>query len=161
TLSVHGQGGASAAYAFSLDQTPQADLKVGGTYQGTLAGSGEAQIVHTRVPSAQVLSINLTDASAADLDEIYARLGARPTRADYDYRFAAPGNNQSILIPSAAAGDWYVLVYAQSVRNPSGYSLSASGAATKISSVTPGHAGNSAPVTLTLTGAGFVNGTIV
>src|SRR5207302_1102735 len=99
-LTAHGLGGLTGSYAFSLIQTPQADLGLGSTYNGTLAGSGEAQLFRITVPAAQVLSLQLSDPTSSDRTELYAQLGSPPTRATYDYRFASPGNNQSLVIPN-------------------------------------------------------------
>src|SRR5579871_1235253 len=144
-----------------MAQTTQTPLALGTNYNGTFAASGHAQLFQIMVPSTQILSVQLSDPTSTDRTELYARLGAPPTRALYDYRFAAPGNNQSVLIPSASAGAWYVLVYGESVPNASTYTLSATGSPTKLFSVMPNRAGNSSPATLTLTGAGFFGGTTV
>ena len=160
-LVAHSLNGAIGSYAFRLDQTSQTDLDLGTTYDGTLVGSGQAQLFRVDVPLTQFLSLKLTDPATADRIEMYARFGAPPTRAIFDHRYGAPGNNQSIFIPSAVLGTWYVLVYAEHVLESSSFSLLAAGALAKLTSIFPGSAGNAAPAIITLSGAGFVNGTDV
>ncbi|MFO0799724.1 MAG: LamG-like jellyroll fold domain-containing protein [Gemmataceae bacterium] len=161
TLTVTGSGGATGNYTFQVVQTTLTPLALGGTYAGTFAGSGHAQLFAIAVPSARVLTLKLADAATADRVEVYASLGTPPTRAAYDYRFESPGSNQSILVPSAAAGTWYVLVYADRTTAAAPFTLSAAGATSVLTESTPARAGNAGPLTLTLTGAGFTAGTTV
>jgi RHS repeat-associated protein len=156
TITAHGLAGVIGSYAFNLSQTSVTDLPLNGSYQGVWAGSGEARLFRITIPSPQVLSLGLLDAITTDHTELYAQIGSPPTRENYDYRFTSPGNNQSLVIPVAAEGTWYVLVYGESVTTGGAYTLSATGQQTVLSSVTPDHVGNSAPATLTLTGAGFL-----
>src|SRR5205823_3124221 len=59
-------------------------------------------------------------------------------------------------------GTWYVLVYSASVpAAPSGFTLAVKAADLILAGVTPDHYGDSQDATLTLTGAGFDNGTTV
>src|SRR5262249_38863307 len=67
----------------------------------------------------------------------------------------AASANQQVLVPMAAPGSWYVLVYAEAVPAPGTYTLTATGSNLVLTGVTPDHLGNSADMTLTLTGAGF------
>lgn len=83
------------------------------------------------------------------------------TRGTYDYAATGAGANQSLLVPSATAGTWYVLVYAESVPQPGAFSLTARGADLEVTASYPGRASSSAPATLTVTGGGFDSGTTV
>ena len=87
---------------------------------------------------------------------MYARLGAPPTLSDYH-----ASSTDEVVIPMAAAGDWYILVYAFSVSDPGSYTLVAQTVPITLSSVTPDHHGNGADAVLSLSGAGFVEGTTV
>jgi len=161
TLTVTGTGGAIGNYTFQVVQTTLTPLALGSTYAGTFAGNGHAQLFEIVVPSARVLTLKLTDGAATDRVEVYASLGTPPTRAVHDYRFESPGNDQSILVPSAAAGTWYVLVYADRTTAAAPFTLTATGATSVLTESKPARAGNANPVTLTLTGAGFTGGTTV
>jgi YD repeat-containing protein len=156
TLTVHAAGGQGGAYAFSLTEISQILLKIGNSYQGTLSGSGQAQLFVVTVPAAQQLLFTLADGAAADSNELYARFGAPPTPADYDYRSQTPGAaNQQLIVPEAAAGTWYILLYSDSVPSASSYTLTAGGAEVLLTGSTPATDSTSADVTLTLQGAGF------
>jgi RHS repeat-associated protein len=162
TLTAHATGGQGGAYAFTLSLMSQTDLTLGTPYQGTLAGSGQAQLFRVDVPAGQQLLITLTDAAAKDHNELYAKFGSPPTRADYDYRFQTPASaNQQVLAPAAAPGTWYVLLYGESVPAPSTYSLTATAAEVLLTAMTPPRHGNASDMTLRLSGAGFTPATAV
>jgi YD repeat-containing protein len=156
TLTAHVVSGQGGAYAFRLEQISQVTLNLGTPYQGTLAGSGQAQLFVVNVPAAQQLLVTLADSSAADNNELYAKFGTPPTRADYDYRFQTPGSaNQQLLVPDAAPGTWYILLYGASVPAASSYTLTASAAEVLLTGATPARDGTVTDITLTLQGAGF------
>ncbi len=162
TLAVDALGGQAGSYAFRVDQTALASLTIGTTYQGTLAGSGEPQLFSIDVPQSQSLLVELDDSTSADQDELYMKLGALPTRSDYQYRFtnlASP--YQQILVPSAAAGTWYALLYAASVPSPTTYTILATAGSIFLRSSTPGKSSTSASTVLTLQGSGFDQTTTV
>ncbi|MCA9095785.1 MAG: PPC domain-containing protein, partial [Planctomycetaceae bacterium] len=161
TLIAHHLSGRTGSYSFSLDQTSLGVLPFNGSVNETLTRSGQAKLFKVTVPSTQILTLQLSDPTTTDRIEMYARYGSPPTRGVYDYRFNAPGSNQRITVPSATAGDWYVLIYSENVPTSRNVSLSSSGVFTTLSSVVPEISGNSVPVTMKLTGAGFVAGTSV
>ena len=161
TLTVRGPTGATGGYAFVVRQTTVTDLTLGTPFTGTLVASGQPQLFRVEVPAAQVLSVELSDAATGGRTELYARFGAPPTRETYDHAATGPGRSQSLFVPSATPGTWYVLVYGESVPQPGGYALTARGSAAKITAVTPDRAGNAAPTLVTVTGAGFTPGTTV
>ncbi len=53
--------------------------------------------------------------------DIYVRFGAKPTTSQWDYRPYLSGNEETVEIPGASAGNWYVMVRAYS--NYSGVTL--------------------------------------
>src|SRR5665213_3328636 len=110
TLSVHANG-VGGAYSFEVDQTTVTPLALGAAYNGTWAGSGQAQLFTLPVTTADPMSIILSDPATADHTELYASFGAPPTRQTYDYGVNGSGSSQSLLVPEANAGTWYVLVY--------------------------------------------------
>ena len=85
-----------------------------------------------------------------------------PTQQTFEYAQTGAGSNQSILVPSATAGTWYVLVYGETVAAPpSTFTLTASSNEVELTGSTPAQGAASAITTLTITGAGFNSGTIV
>jgi RHS repeat-associated protein len=162
TLSASGVNGATGHYAFAVNPTTQTDLPLGGLVNGTLAGSGQAELFTIAVPAVQTLITSLTDPASNDSNELYLRFGSPPTRETFDYRYTTANSaNQTITIPNAAIGTWYVLVYGNYVPVASTFSLSAGGVQLQLNDVLPKAIGNAAPMTLRLTGDGFEPGTTV
>ncbi|MHB1558088.1 MAG: RHS repeat-associated core domain-containing protein, partial [Isosphaeraceae bacterium] len=162
TLSVVGTGGNGGSYAFELEQLTITPLTLGTIYQGAMAGSGQSDLYSVVVPSPQTLFVNLQDSGSGAVNQVYAKLGSPPTPADYDYSAIVPGSaNQQLLVPSAAPGTWYFLVYGASAPSSSPYTIVATGAPVQLAAVSPGFSAYNAKATLTLTGAGFDQATSV
>ena len=162
TLSALGQNGATGNYSFVVNPTTQTDLPLNGSINGTIAGAGQAELFRIAVPSVQTLQLLLNDNSQNDVNELYMKFGSPPTRETYDYRYSsASAANQTILVPSAAIGTWYVLLYSSKTPAPSTFSLSVNGYNLRLAGSTPSTLGNSAPASLSITGAGFEPGTAV
>ncbi len=49
-LTVHSSAGATGAYAFDMQPTSTVDLTLGVTHEGTLQGSGQAELFSVRLP---------------------------------------------------------------------------------------------------------------
>jgi hypothetical protein len=97
TLSAHTTGG-GGGYGFQLQQTALTDLASGVSYQGTWAGSGQAQLFHVNLQNAAQLLVTLQDPNSGNHNEIYLKHGAPPTRSDYQYRYTNTASaNQQIL----------------------------------------------------------------
>jgi len=60
-----------------------------------------------------------------------------------------------VLVPQAAPGTWYILVYSAAVPTPGAFTIRAQTDDVELMSVTPDHHGNGAETVMTLTGAGF------
>jgi RHS repeat-associated protein len=160
TLSVQGANGATGHYSFVLNPTALTNIPLNGSINGTLVGSDQAQLFTIAVPAAQTLSVALDDQSVVDSNELYLRFGLPPTRETFDYRYSgASAPDQSIVVPHAAVGTWYVLIYGANVPVQSSFSLSAVGAGLQVAHVTPPSLGDAAPAPLVITGAGFLPGT--
>ena len=154
-------GGAIGAYAFQLVQTTQTSLTLGTPYQGSLTGSGQAELFVVNVPTIEPLVATLQDLNPSDQNELYLKYGSPPTRSDYDYRYSnLAAANQQVLVPSAAPGTWYILLYGASVSSASSYTLTAT-AGSFLFGVSPSQGGTSADAILTLTGTGFTSQTAV
>jgi YD repeat-containing protein len=162
TLTAQGTGGAVGTFTFDVAETTPTALPLATPYSGTFVGTGQAQLFAVSVPSAEPLFLQLADSAATDHVELYARFGALPTRATYDYAANGTGPSQSLLVPSAVAGTWYVLVYAELVAvAPSSFTLQADASPAVLTAVTPVHYGTNAVASLTLNGAGFTSTTSV
>ena len=155
------KGQSVGTYAFRVTQTAKADLKLGDTVTGAFAGSGQAQLFAVVMPSFGPLGLVLSDADAAHHTEIYAKLGAPPTRGSYDYSASTTGANHRLLIPQATAGTWYILVYGDNIPTAGSYTLTATTYDIAVKSFTPDHAGNGANTVLTINGVGFDAGTVM
>jgi RHS repeat-associated protein len=162
TLTVVGLNGATGSYSFEINQTAVTALSLATKYNGTWSGTGQSQLFSILVATTNPLSIILTDPNTADETELYASFGAPPTRQTYDYGANGSGSSQSLLIPKANAGIWYVLVYAESVASaPCSYTLESYASSVVVQAVTPVQYGANSNATLTLTGAGFTTGSSV
>jgi YD repeat-containing protein len=157
TLAAQGTGGhTGGSYAFQMQQTRVTDLALGSFQTGQFAGSGQAELFRIDVPTSNPLKVVLDDDASNNVSELYLKFGAPPTRADYDYRFtssAAP--DHEIVVPMAYAGQWYALVYGDTIRSNSSFDISATSNGVYLSAVTPDRYAADATATLTLTGAGF------
>src|SRR5207249_1922116 len=75
-LEVESVGPGSGSYAFRLEELTQTQLTLGVPLQGSLAGSGQAQLFKVNVPEGNPLRISFDDAANSDMVEVYAKLGA-------------------------------------------------------------------------------------
>jgi RHS repeat-associated protein len=142
----------TASYGFLINETSQTNLTLGTPYQGTVAGSGQAQLFVVTIASPTALGIVLTDGGANDENEVFASRNADPTRDDYQYRSAGAGPDQTLAL-AAQPGTYYILVYNNLVNSPgSTYTLLAQGSTFTATDLTPRVVGNGQSDTLLVTG---------
>jgi hypothetical protein len=80
----------------------------------------------------------------------------------FDYGAGGPSADQSVLVPSAAAGQWYVLVYnGHAGEGGSTFTLRAVASDIRLTRISPDRHGALDPTIVTLLGAGFIPGTTV
>jgi RHS repeat-associated protein len=72
-----------------------------------------------------------------------------------------PGPNQQLLVPTASKGTWYVLAYGETVFTPGEFTISVQAQEVILTDIAPRTHAMDAPITLTLTGAGFDRSTRV
>ncbi len=162
TLTVQGVSGQTGKYGFSIVTTNQTSLALGTSYTGTSSGNGQAQLFAIPVSDSDPVTISLVDPNASDHNELFASFGHPPTRETYDYGITSTGANQSILVPNGKPTTLYVLVYNDTVKStPGTYTLLVQSTPAVLTSASPGTGAANAPTTLTLTGAGFIAGTLV
>ena len=151
-LAVSATQTATNAYSFQLQETTVTNLTLGTSYQGTLVGSGQAQLFTVQVASAGDLGIVLSDANANDENEVYLSFRTAPTRNTYEYRYPSTGASQ-VLALAAQPGTYYILVYNNLVTSPgSSYSLVASAGAFVLAGLTTKEVANTQDDLLLLTG---------
>jgi PKD repeat protein len=88
--------------------------------------------------------------------EIYVKRGSFPSRDNYDYQ-STGGTDQVIDILLAEAGNWYVLAYGADAAGA--YELTTHSLSIGIDDIQPTFHGQASSVPLTITGAGFDEGT--
>ncbi len=142
----------TGAYAFSLEETTQTNLTLGTPYQGTLAGSGQAQLFIVTLANPGALAVELTDTNANDENEVYVSLGTAPTRDTFQYRYTSTGADQTLAL-AAQPGTYYILVYNNLVTSPgSNYTFLVQGGPFVLTGSTPGKVGDSQAATLLVSG---------
>jgi len=162
TLTAYGRTGQDGAYGFAMQLTSVTSLAPGVLHNGTWAGSGQAQIFSLPVTTISPLLLALSDSDASHRAEVYIRFGSPPTRQIYDFAVKGKGANHDLMIPSATAGTWYILVYGESIPNNAGnFTLLAQPTEVVLTSTSTAKISPSTSTTITLTGAGFNSGSIV
>jgi RHS repeat-associated protein len=152
--------GPGGSYAFRLVESSQTDLTLGTVFNGTLIGSGQAQLFRVNVPAGQQLRVVMDDNAGSNRNELYAKFGSAPTRGDFQYSATAAAADQQLVIPSPTPGTWYVLLYSEAVPAPGAFTLTATAEDIFLFGVTPDHHSNGSDMVLTLTGAGFDRTTV-
>ncbi|MCX6876240.1 MAG: putative Ig domain-containing protein [Verrucomicrobia bacterium] len=162
TLTARSLGGAyGGSYTFRMEETLPTPLIAGTPFAGYFHGSGQARIFALTLATSMPLLLELMNAGADNQIEFFAKLGAPPTRGDYDYVSDTASSSQRTLIPIAAAGTWYVLVYGDYIPTPGNYTLTATPHEVFLTDLTPALGSSAEEAQLRISGAGFVGGTEV
>ncbi|MBX7105905.1 MAG: hypothetical protein K1X57_17610 [Gemmataceae bacterium] len=162
TLEVSSIGSGRGTYNFSLDQTNETMLTNAVPFIGKLTSSGQAELFRIDVPSGNLLNILLNDATDTNRNELYVRLGSPPTRRDFDYSYqSANSADHEIMVPFAAPGKWYILVYGDRVPAPSNVTVLARSAPVLLTNNSPNQGVADPNTKITVTGAGFAVGSKV
>lgn len=123
-------------------------LEPGATHQADYPAGRLAH--YYRVSGAGDMNLLLTLANADPRIEVYLRYEAIPGRRDYDYRL----DGGHVLIPNAAVGDWYVLLYGAMDR-PGAYEIGFDLSSLLLTRSLPPSHGTETDLQLTLEGSGF------
>lgn len=83
--------------------------------------------------------------------EVYIRFGELPTRGQFDYRLS----ESSLVIPAAASGDWYFMVYGDQLILEGNFSLKIAQVDVAVTGGSPNLADSDSALDLELFGAGF------
>lgn len=150
-------------YAFRLVETQQISLTPNVPYTGEFVGNAQARLFRLVIPSGGPLELHLANAGDGNRAELYASRGAAPTRTSFEHAASSgPGANRSIYIPSTATGSvWYIMVYADQIPAPGDYTLEARLPGVTVTGLSLSRQASNAIADFTITGAGFVPGTIV
>jgi hypothetical protein len=116
-LEAYSNGHAAGHYAFQMLNLSAIELTSGELYAGTLVGTGDAQLFKVAITDPSPLSV-FFEGVAGDNVEVYARLHAPPTRQLFDARNEDVGPEHLTLVPLAAPGTWYVLLYGERFLHP-------------------------------------------
>ena len=144
----------------SLSQQTPSRLTLDDTASQQFTENRQGRYSVIQVPAGGHLRITLDDLDNQGINEIYVRRGALPTPGSYDYKFKVTGADQSIFVPDAGAGDWFILVYNDSGPLPGDYTLTVEVTyGVGLESLEPNRIGNTAPGSITILGAGFSPGT--
>ena len=132
-------------------------LTLGQVTTNSFTTNGQHQFFVVQVPAGGHLRLTLHDLDQLGVNELYICRGALPSAGAYDYRFKVNGAaDQTVFVPDAGAGPWYVLAYNASGPVPGDYTLDAKfSVGVMLESVTPSNIGNSVPGTIAIEGAGF------
>lgn len=137
--------------------TPQLTNGVG--FNSEFTSAGEEHYYRIDVPEGSNLRMVLSGAGIGADTEVYARFGLPPVRGTYDYRAVpASGSIQSLSIPTATPGTWYVLVRSGAATGSGAYTMSGVASALELLSVVLDRHANNQTAILSLQGAGFVGG---
>ena len=161
TLTVRSTSSADGAYTFRLNQTSQTQLALGTFYNGTIPGTGFAQLFKIDVPDFRPLLIQFHGLNNSDRIEVYARQGAPPTRQQFDAHNVTVGADHQLSVPYAIPGAWYLLVYGDALLSPSNFTLTVDSPTVRVLDISPGILAMTATETLSLHGLGFLPGTQV
>ncbi|MCA9049875.1 MAG: right-handed parallel beta-helix repeat-containing protein, partial [Planctomycetaceae bacterium] len=137
------------------------ELISGTAMDASFAESESGHYYRIEVPEGKNLTVVLDDADNKGTNELYARFGAPPTRGEFDARQSGTGADQSLIVPAATPGTWYILTFGASVGENGDYSVLATADELSVFPPIPDHHGTAADAELTIRGAGFGAGTSV
>lgn len=160
-LSVDSAGQGTGVYAFRLNSATDIPLTLGVAESGELTGHGSAHLYSVEIVEPNPLGIRFENSSDQDRVEIYVKRGAAPTRRDFDYRSTEVAADQSLLVPLATSGRWFILAYGERVETPSPFTIRATADSAFVNGVVPMEAPAQLDVELTVLGVGFLPGSEV
>jgi len=137
-------------------------LPGGAPAAGALTPTDRADYYAITVAPGDGLRLSLSSPTSGTVNELYISRNAIPTRQSFDHRAAAGGPDQHLVLTGdIAGGTFYVLVHGAQIPDITQYTLSGNPAPVAIDAITPQRHGNSQSATVTLTGAGFDEATVI
>jgi hypothetical protein len=151
-------------YRISFAEVPQelqAVLLNGEAVNGTFPQGVNGFYYAVDVPAGQNLSLSIDDANDEGVTQVYLSRSGYPTPSNYQLRQETKGADQRLFVPAAGPGRWYALVYQFTPEESSDFTIRADMADVALHGVSPERHANTVPITMTITGAGFVGDTKV
>jgi YD repeat-containing protein len=159
-IEVDSAFGSVGNYAFTLEQTSQLPLQLNTAYAGTTTSPEFTQLFSFDVDRSTPVSVLLQSVAAQGL-EMYLRRGVPPTRQKYDFVGGTFADTQSILVPIAASGKYYILLYGRGLTADAEFTLNAESRALLVTRNSPSFAVRNSVANLSVAGLGFLPGTTV
>lgn len=135
-----------------------AHLQNGVAVQGTFTNQSNAIYYAATVAAGQHLSLTFDDGNDTGFTQVYLSRGSFPTPVDYQVRHEMTGADQSIFVPNAGPGTWYILVVQFTAEGSSSYTMRADIGDIFVHDLAPGRHANNVPIVMTVSGAGFAPG---
>ena len=178
TLVARGSGGTgNVAYSFKIQETTVIELPTGTSYAGEMVGAGQAMLFKIHLEHSSPLRVSV-GAGLRNYTWIRfcIRYGQPPGLwsydfvrdlmhfALYDFGFGSPSptpdtviqESEGLVVPMAAAGDWYVLAYAYSAWSGSTtFTVSAQTGDVLLESISSSRLAGNVEMNFTLKGCGF------
>ena len=142
---------------FSLETLDPIVLEFGESFNGSFPTAGSRVLFALEVPSGGHFLLNLDDLDNTGLNEVYLRRAAVATAGNYDYKFSAQSADQSIFIPNAGAGTWFILAIGADIpEGGSDYSIEVEfSEGIVLQSIAPKRVSNTSVALFSIKGAGF------
>lgn len=158
--SANGDGSVGAGWFIddvSLSQATPTRLTLDVPSSQQFTANGQSRYFVVSVPAGGHLRVLLDSLANLGINELYVRRGALPSPGAYDFRYNVNGGaDQSIFVPNAGAGDWFILAYNDSGPVPGDYTLEVEFKTSVIlERLAPARVGNSVPGAITIHGAAF------
>ncbi len=126
-------------------------------------GSFADYVLALAAGQAHNLLVKLRPTGGTGTWELFGRLGALPDTTAFDFTGKSqPDGSYEMLIPNPTAGSWYFSVLFSGASGTDGaFTIQVTGVDRYLSSISPASGGNTGPVTVQLSGFGFVSGVSV
>ncbi|HVA50299.1 MAG TPA: DUF4214 domain-containing protein [Pirellulales bacterium] len=136
-------------------------LTLGKSTSGSFTAADQDQYYQVTAPAGGALVVTLTSAASSGATAVYVSQGIEPTPYGYQLAAVADQPNQTLNVPNAVGGTYYILVHSVSGNAATaGYTLTASQtAALSISSISSYAGGVFGSVTIEIDGANFTPST--
>jgi len=173
TLMAYGQGGGSTVqYTFRIDAVATASLAPGTALGDQFVGRFQMKQFKTHLDHSSPLRVSV-ECKLPPWSTIGVRLryGLPPSLSVYDKidflrnMLTVSGlgctilgiekSQSELVIPMAAEGDWFVLLYVYELGSPTNFTISAKADGVLLESISSSHLAGNVPMSLILNGAGF------
>ncbi|HQU42335.1 MAG TPA: CARDB domain-containing protein, partial [Pirellulales bacterium] len=136
-------------------------LTLGTPATGAFTAADQDQYYQVTVPAGGSLVVALTSSATSGGTALYVSQGTEPTPYGYQFAAVADQPNQTLSVPNAAGGTYYILVHSVSgAAATAGYTLTTSQtSALGVSAISSYSGGNAGNATIEIDGANFTTAT--